>query len=164
MRALLMLLAAWGLLTLNPAQAQKSRHEDWMADLSSDTYSEAYTTNDSNSVLGIYCKDKCMAYVDPNINCEVSSKYSIFVNSSLGAVAIDTTCVHLKDRQIRVLDKLDLILEQSKSGDRIGFAFALKDGSFKVVRFSMNGSAVAIRRALTHIIEKNRSSTRDRVL
>ena len=146
------------------AQAQKARHEDWMVDLGSSTYSEAYTTNDSNSVLGIYCADKCMAYVDPNLNCDVNSKYNLFVNSSMGAVAMDATCVHLKDRQIRVLDKLDLILEQSKSGDRIGFAFALKDGSFKVVRFSMNGSGTAIRRALSHIIEKNRTGTRDRVL
>jgi hypothetical protein len=150
----------WGSL----AHAQKARHEDWVVDLSSGTYSEAYTSNDSNSVLGIYCVDKCMAYVDPNINCDVNSKYNLFVNSSMGAVAMDATCVHLKDRQIRVLDKLDLILEQSKSGDRIGFAFALKDGSFKVVRFSMNGSATAIRRALSHIIEKNRTGTRDRVL
>lgn len=83
--------------------------------------------------------------------------------SALGAVAIDTTCVHLRDRPIRLLDKLDLILEQSQLGDRIGFAFALKDGSFKVVRFSMTGWAMAIGRALAPIVEKNRSSTRDRV-
>jgi len=156
-----LLVLLWAICGL--AQAQKSQVEDWIVDLSG-SYSEAFTTNDSNSVLGIYCMDRCMAYVDPNINCDVNGKYSIFVNAAAGAVVVDATCVHLRDRQIRVLDKLDLILEQSRAGERIGFAFALRDGSFKVVRFSMNGSSPAIRRALNHIIEKNKSSTRDRVL
>jgi hypothetical protein len=71
----------------------------------------------------------------------------------VGAVTMGTTCVHRKDGQIRVLDKLDPVLEQAWSGERIGFAFALKDGSLKVLRFSIHGLGAAIRRALSHIVE-----------
>ena len=48
----------------------ESIHGDWRVDLGQD-YSEAYTTNSSKSLLGIFClgDGDCFAYLDDKTTC-----------------------------------------------------------------------------------------------
>ncbi len=144
-------------ITCGAVNAEPRTIRDWAVDLST-KYSEAYTYNDSKSLFGIYCTEKCFFYISPKgISCEEGADSIVLVNSKNSALAVSGVCRKLGDRFIRVFNEFDSIFNAVKEGDNIGFAFAMQDGGFNVTRFGLKGSNNAINQALDNAI-KNKSS------
>jgi hypothetical protein len=143
------------------AIAQKKNIGHWRIDLTSD-YSEAFTSNETDSMFGMWCTQKCVFYISPNkISCEVGSKYTVLMNSDRHAGSIETNCLKIGDRFVRIFSDFNIIQESVNQGGNIGFAFALANGEFHVSRFSLHGIQTAIKEALTHASSRNRTGVRD---
>ena len=130
------------------AEAQISK--EWHWDLSSsDEYAYAATVNSDGRVLGQYCyysDSSCVYLVRLGIICEADSEYPSILNSDAGAADVRLICGHEIDGEnvffINPFDDVDNIV---LSASTVGFAVALEEGTFKVVRFSLSGSTHAIK-------------------
>jgi hypothetical protein len=144
------------LITSGAVHAEPRAIRDWIVDLTT-KYSEAYTYNDSKSLFGLYCTEKCFFYISPKeISCEEGADSVVLVNSKNSAQAVTGVCKKLGDRFIRVFNEFDSIMNSIKDVDNVGFAFAMQDGGFNVSRFGLKGSHSAINQALDNAI-KNKS-------
>jgi hypothetical protein len=85
-------------LTCGGVHAEPKAVRDWVVDLTS-KYSEAYTYNDSKSLFGLYCTEKCFFYISPKeISCEEGADSVVLVNSKNSAQAVTGVCKKLGDR------------------------------------------------------------------
>lgn len=136
---------------------------DWSVDVSNE-YSEAYIYNGTNSLFGMICYDKCLFYISPSkISCIENAKYQVFMNAENEAISIDTECLKLQGRFVRIFQDFDTVNIAIRDSTFIGFAFAMKNGEFNVSRFSLNGAQNAIKQALENAIKlKNNKSTMNR--
>ena len=136
--------------------------QDWLVDLTVE-YSESYTYNETQSLFGMICYDKCIYYLSPvSITCQEGSEYSILMNAESDSRAIDTRCIKMQDKFIRVLLDFDTVHKATLNSTYIGFAFSVKGGAFNVSRFSLKGAKSAITQALTNSLNtKKNSSNRD---
>ena len=124
--------------------------KDWHWDLSySDEYAYAATVNSDGRTLGQYCyyaDNSCVYLVTLGITCEASAEYPSILNSNTGAADVSLICGHTYQGEnvffIKPFDDVDIIV---MSANTIGFAVAMEEGTFKVVRFSLSGSTHAIK-------------------
>lgn len=124
---------------------------DWSEDVSNDGSAlYAATSNDSGAILGEWCypsTGKCNWLIGLDGNCEQDSAYPILANSDSGAASVMIRCggkvgnTGLSQFAIVEYKDLESLMVDSKM---IGFAFPLKSGQFRVVRFSLTGSHAVV--------------------
>lgn len=144
-RVLLILVLAFA-----PMSANAYKSGDWQVDIAGET-SEAYTVSDTGATFGILCAKKsasCVFYITSPTTCEQEATMPLIGNSDEGAISVTGTCTILDDAgrkvHVQVLSPFDTVELAVKMSRTIGFAMPLKDGQFRVYRFSLAGSATAI--------------------
>ena len=142
------------LLAFQVSANERITYQNWIVDAGSET-TEAYTANDSNSSLGLFCGGTtCVFYLNPNLNCQPNTKNAVLMNGSSQSAAITMQCTLVGKHYFQILDPFDQVLNAVKAGGNIGFAVALQGGAFSVYRFSLNGAAPALQRALDEAAKK----------
>ncbi len=155
-------------------QAQK-QSADWVALTTGDEFYSALTVNDSGNVFGQWCffdSGNCMYLVSLTTACESGSNYSILANTDAGAQMLSLKCFGPYDtdsgkRHRYAFSDFDVIDGLVRKANKVGFAMALQDGYFNVVRFTLATSNAAIdnmREAVLARMAKQkggRQSTRD---
>lgn len=130
------------------SHAEKSKSGDWILDIDGDSdFTEAFTANQSGSALGFICSisaNKCFYYISPQTTCEVGATGVILVNSDAGALSATTKCTKLSSAYYSVIQETNDIHSAVIESNNIGIAIPMKDGQFKVVRFSLRGANAAI--------------------
>jgi len=128
--------------------AEPQISKDWAWDLSGNEYAYAVTVNAEGRVLGQYCyysDSSCVYLVSLGILCKSGSEYPSILNSNAGVAEVRLICGHMYNDEnvffIKPFDDVDALLKQA---DNVGFAVAMEQGTFKVVRFSLSGSTYAI--------------------
>ena len=128
--------------------AEPQISKDWIWDLAGDEYVYAATVNSDGRVLGQYCyfsDSSCVYLVSLGILCESGSEYPSILNSSAGVAEVRLVCGHMYQGEnvffIKPFDEVDNLVKQANN---VGFAVAMEEGTFKVVRFSLSGSTYAI--------------------
>lgn len=133
---------------------EKIAYQNWIVEIGADT-TEAYTANDSNSSLGLFCGGTtCVFYLNPNLNCQPNTKNAVLMNGSTVSAAIGMQCTLVGQHYFQILDPFDQVLNAVRAGSNIGFAVALQGGAFSVYRFSLNGALLALQRALDEAAKK----------
>lgn len=133
---------------------EKITYQNWVVEIGPET-TEAYTVNDSNSSLGLFCGgSNCVFYLNPNLNCQPNTKNAVLMNGSTISAAIGMQCTLVGKHYFQILDAFDQVLNAVKAGGNIGFAVALQGGAFSVYRFSLNGALPALQRALDEASKK----------
>ena len=133
---------------------EKIPYQNWVVEIGAET-TEAYTANDSNSSLGLFCGGStCVFYLNPNLNCTPNTKNAVLMNGSAVSAAIGMQCTLVGKHYFQILDPFDQVLNAVKAGGNIGFAVALQGGAFSVYRFSLNGALPALQRALDEAAKK----------
>lgn len=133
---------------------EKIAYQNWVVEIGPET-TEAYTANDSNSSLGLFCGgSNCVFYLNPNLNCQPNTKNAVLMNGSTISAAIGMQCTLVGKHYFQILDAFDQVLNAVKAGGNIGFAVALQGGAFSVYRFSLNGALTALQRALDEAAKK----------
>jgi hypothetical protein len=115
----------------------------WIVDTEGD-WVEAWTDNESGSEFGLLCSSDCMIYLDFRVACEEGEDYPAMVNSGGGALAITMRCHHYEERQIFIAEATGDYIDMLQQDKEVGFAFPLKDGLFRVARFSTQGGYEAV--------------------
>ncbi|MRI35503.1 hypothetical protein EOPP23_21320 [Endozoicomonas sp. OPT23] len=148
------------------SNAEVIKSEKWNWDLSHKDYAYAATINDTNRILGQYCyyaDSTCYYLVSLGITCETGDEYPSLINTDSTATTINLICGHKYNNEnvffIKPFDQIDKIVKKS---NKVGFAVAMENGEFKVVRFSLNGSSKAIENMLlgAEAIKENKSVER----
>lgn len=135
---------------------EKLSYQNWVVEVGTET-TEAYTVNDSNSSLGLFCGGStCVFYLNPNLNCQPNTKNAVLMNGSTVSAALGMQCTLVGKHYFQILDPFDQVMNAVKAGGNIGFAVALQGGAFSVYRFSLNGSLPAIQRALEEASRRGR--------
>ena len=133
---------------------EKITYQNWVVEAGPET-TEAYTVNDSNSSLGLFCGGTtCVFYLNPNLNCQPNTKNAVLMNGAAVSAAIGMQCTLVGKHYFQILDSFDQVLNAVRTGSNIGFAVALQGGAFSVYRFSLNGAVPAIQRALDEAPKK----------
>jgi hypothetical protein len=136
---------------------EKIAYQNWVVEIDPET-TEAYTVNDSNSSLGLFCGGStCVFYLNPNLNCTPNTKNAVLMNGSTVSAAIGMQCTLVGQHYFQILDAFDQVLNAVKAGGNIGFAVALQGGAFSVYRFTLNGSLPALQRALDEASKKRQA-------
>lgn len=137
------------------AHAKPKISKDWEWDINIDNegseYAYARTLNTEGRILGQICfisDGSCLYFVNLGVTCETNSITPSLINSDKATTSVSLVCnskhpnynnvFYVSKTQFNDVHKIVL------SADNIGFAVAMKSGSFKVVRFSLSGSTHAI--------------------
>lgn len=141
--AIVLLMMTW----TGCATAQKT-FGDWHSDTSDPNANWALTVNDSGQGFGQFCdlaERMCYYVLAFDQTCEKGSTYPILVATDLEAVHQELLCDGPGENKyryfLRDFTKMDDLVRQSA---RIGFAVALQQDQFLVIRFRLNGAVKAI--------------------
>jgi hypothetical protein len=144
------------------AYAEKSKSGDWWLDLdSSADLTEAFTANQSGSTLGFLCiisTGNCLYYVSPQTTCEAGHTGVILINSDVGALFSTTKCMKLGTTYYSVIQETNDVHSAITKSNNIGIAIPMKDGQFKVVRFSLRGANATIGAAAERAANSSKKS------
>jgi hypothetical protein len=136
---------------------------DWTLAMYADGSGEAYTSNSSGSLFGLYCATKCFFYLRERRDCIEGDFYPVLINFQGGADYLQMVCAKLAGLHfpVYVLNDVDKLITATSRSRQIGFAMPLEDGEFAVSRFSLNGSNRAISSLLhsTHYGKPNSKSS-----
>jgi hypothetical protein len=128
--------------------AEEQISKDWIWDLSEHDYAYAATGNREGSVLGQFCyysNGSCVYMVDLGIACQPDNEYPSILNSDAGVAEVRLVCSELSQgKYVFFVTPFDYVDNIVKQADNVGFAVAMEEGVFKVVRFSLSGSNHAI--------------------
>jgi len=97
--------------------------------------------------FGQYCfleMESCMYLANLAVECNEDSDYPGIVNSDAGVIAVTLGCMELNDEYYLSLSPFDDVDGLVREGSKLGIVLPLQDDEFKVVRFSLSGSAYAI--------------------
>ena len=143
------------------AEPRSASVKDWSFKLFDDGSAGAQTLNDSGLALGVYCAaaKNCQAYLLASMDCEENGKYPVLMNSTSGAQALNTTCANIstpdsKPRFALFFDDFEAVVSLMFKDRVAGFSIPMADGTFKVSRFSLDGSNEALT-AVNQAITKN---------
>lgn len=147
----------------------------WHVGKNSDSYPYMYTVNDSGNFLGHWCDDevdKCFWMLGSKTKCDVGIQIPAIANSSTGVRHVTLHCAEPKviaGQTVwrNIIDGGEGFETVITSGDKISIAIPLEGESFKVIRFSLAGSAAASNRwvsLLKEAVGKKDASTKDAVL
>jgi hypothetical protein len=147
--ALTLLLLAFALAT--PGSADETSIGDWRVGTTAGLDSlYAATINDSQNGLGQFCypaQGSCLWLLTLPTMCTQGQAVPVLVNSDAGAYYLRLTCLDaLPSGHYRYVfsefAEVDNVIRRAAS--QIGFAVALADGTFRVVRFSLRGALPAL--------------------
>jgi len=134
--------------TLNAWAIEEIRYQDWAVQLGVDT-AEAYVSNKDNTSFGFFCKEeKCVYYLNLNLNCPTSTKNPVLMSGGEISAAFMMTCANLGGRTFQIFDDPEIVNKAVKSSKAIGFSMALPGGAFIVSQFSLNNAQAAIERVI----------------
>lgn len=142
------LLCIFSILYSSVSYSEIQTSKDWVWNFD-DEFAYAATMNDSERLLGQFCKyddGVCTYRVTFGASCEKDSDYPSILNSSLGSHSVNLVCLYNADdgEGVFAISPFEKIDELVKKSDSIGFAVPMDDSKFKVVRFSLSGSTYAI--------------------
>lgn len=149
--------------------AEPQISKDWVWDLSGNEYVYAATLNSDGRILGQYCyfsDSSCVYLVSLGITCESGSEYPSILNSNAGVTDVRLICGHKYQGEnvffIKPFDDVDNLIKQASN---VGFAVAMEEGTFKVVRFSLSGSTYAIEmmRLGAEMLNEKKSNSKQKV-
>ncbi|GAA5317318.1 MAG: hypothetical protein AseanaTS_25230 [Candidatus Pelagadaptatus aseana] len=130
------------------ALAEPKLSKDWAWDLSGSDYAYAATHNAEGRVLGQYCyfnEGACFYQVSLGVTCNKGAQYPSILNSSSGAAEVRLVCSHRQNGDnVFVVAPFEGVDKLVKEASDLGFAVAMEQGQFKVIRFSLSGSEHAI--------------------
>ncbi|PLX98412.1 MAG: hypothetical protein C0623_12110 [Desulfuromonas sp.] len=130
--------------------SEGEQFKDWMVDFSDAGFIYAATISDTGNVFGQYCfieTEHCVYLIGMKTACKKDSEYPVLINSDKGAYNTSFICggyLSKIDKYQYYFSDFDLIDKAAKKGNLIGFALPLQSDRFKVVRFSLRGSADSI--------------------
>jgi hypothetical protein len=135
-----------------PARAQQQM-KAWSVAKFDNGMAVAGTQNESGSVLGLACNSsgQCVVFMTPasQFQCVNGSKHPIFVNSNSGAALLQTVCARVpqggKKRIVLVFEDFEQVTKLILRDEMAGFCIPMTSGNFRVVRFSLSGSARALK-------------------
>jgi hypothetical protein len=164
------LLSLVGLVIPSPGNAQRTVSGDWAVDIQP-AAQEAYTTNASQSMLGVLCfveNRSCVFYFKSETDCINGQKSVAMVNGASGAFSTTVSCVKIDGANgaqipVQKIDDFGDMKTALESGNEIGIAVPLKSGQFAVSRFSAFGASTAIQQAMT-LPKPSATRSRDQVL
>lgn len=124
--------------------------KNWYVEFSDKDSIYAATFNDTGSAFGQFCfqsNQSCIYLIGLNTSCEIGSKYPVLINTDVGTSVQEIYCDgQLEKGSYRyAFTDFSEIDELIKTASRIGFALPLKGDQFKVIRFSLEGAATAIK-------------------
>jgi hypothetical protein len=120
-------------------------YQNWVVDISSNN-TEAHTINESGSSFGLFCSgDTCLFYLHQNYDCKPGEKYSALINSGSLSGPVTLQCTKINGSTFQIIDPFNLVLDACKNFAIVSFAIPLSDGRFTIARFSLAGSAEAMR-------------------
>lgn len=151
---------------------------DWTVGLDDSGAPYMVTANESGNLFGKWCDLEQMScfwmIATSDTTCDQNSEYPILGNTSGGAFHTTMTCSTTTRLSGKVYhrsllsgpDQLDKMTAQQ---GRIGFAVPMAAGTFKAIRFSLNGASDAFTRFVAlgvaaskkQIERKQRSGTKD---
>jgi hypothetical protein len=127
---------------------QSEQYGDWSVQSLGGTMYMASTGNSSGSKFGEICDaDGCLAFFNPQVECEDGHRYPALVNSPSGAVNVVLTCKKIDDLYLLTLPDATTLTDPLSIGGELGIAFPMQSGQFAVSRFSMTGGLRACARA-----------------
>ena len=110
----------------------------------------AIVANDSDDLFGEYCDPRpegaCQWLLVMPLPCETGSKAPAIANSDAGAESFTVQCLgpNSAGKYRYAFSPFDQMEDLIKRSSRIGLAFPLEQDQFRVVRFQMSGSSVAL--------------------
>ena len=132
--------------------AQDYKSGDWAVVKSVPDLQIAKVISGENTT-GVVCylsRQVCEAYVVLSSDCDNGAKYPLLLNTPIGAFPSLATCRHLSPTmKIFVIDEFDQMIPAFESGGEVGFATPMKNGQFRVTRFSTTGATAALKDART---------------
>lgn len=110
---------------------------------------EAYTSPNNNSTFGLYCqKNQCIFYLHDALLCQPGLVSPVLMSSVNASASLTIQCTEVHGKTFRILDPFVTVLSTIKQGGVVSFAMPLKNGTFGIVNYSLQGSDAAIKRAL----------------
>ena len=119
------------------------RFQDWVvADFT--TFIDSWTSNESGSIFGVACGSTCIAYVNSGIGCDKGDEYPALISLPDGVRSVMLRCYDLGNHKLLATPFTVNWVDAVAHGGTVGVAMAMKDGSFSVHRFSLNGIIQAL--------------------
>lgn len=122
--------------------------KDWFYVTEGEQFHFAATVNAAQHILGQYCylkSGECMYLVGLGITCEEGHEVPALINSNAGAVQVQLVCTGKVQGQnvlaIKPFSRIDKVVREAVY---LRIAVPMKNGAFKVSRFSLAGSTYAI--------------------
>ena len=146
--------------------AAAQSYGDWSVGASDDgAIVTAETRNESGASFGLLCftgNGDCMWSLDTQPDCEHGALYPIMANTESGAYSLAMRCAKSGTAKRLVFTDFAPLEEiVTNSQGRVGFAIPMKDGQFRVVRFSMRGAHLASKQASDITANVHKASTKD---
>ena len=145
--------------------ASEVRFGSWQSASDSEkSYFVAATSNDSGNTMGVTCyvsTETCYWILITGHACDIGGNYIALVNAGAGAKAVELKCIKVQDVKMLVFTDFEAIESTIRANSRAGIAFPMQDGTFVVMRFSLDGANSAIDHAKEKAAEEAGKSTRD---
>jgi hypothetical protein len=145
------------------AYAQTRMSKDWVWDTTGGEYFFAATVNADGRSFGQYCYHEngmCYYLADLGVVCDENDEYPSLVNSSTGVISVTLICGHkFQGNNVFYIKPFDDINQIAIEANQIGFAVAMDEGTFKVVRFSLSGSnhAIEMMKSAAELVQQNKT-------
>jgi len=127
------------------------RAREWIWNVDDPDLPYAATANSAGNLLAQFCvpsDGNCFYAVSLGIDCDEGDEYTALANTKGGATTVDLVCGTEHDEETGahafVFQDFGEIDDLVRTYDRIAFAVAMRDGEFKAVRFSLDGSNQAL--------------------
>lgn len=111
---------------------------------------EAYTSPNVNSTFGLYCSEgQCIFYLYDPMRCQPGSVSPVLMSGVDSAASVSVRCSQVGNNLFQILEPFNAIFETIKRGMVVSFAKPLSDGTLAVHTYSLQGSNLAVNRALS---------------
>ena len=130
--------------------SELAAYGDWRVQVTPASSSvEAYVSPDDHSTFGLYChENQCVFYLHDALLCQPGLVSPVLMSSVNSAASLSILCSQVHGKTFRILDPFVTVLNAVKQGGVVSFAMPLQNGTFGIVKYSLQGSDAAIKRAL----------------
>jgi uncharacterized protein YqgC (DUF456 family) len=148
---LMLLLLSLGAFAADPVAVKSWAYQDF-----GNGSTLALTKSNRGAILGVYCAlGGCQIVLGTSMACRAGNHYTSLASSDSGARAVEGTCINIssaaeKPRYVLALSDFTTMLTVLLQDHSIAFAVPAADGTFVVVRFSLEGANEALA-AINHI-------------
>ncbi|WP_280815489.1 hypothetical protein [Variovorax sp. TBS-050B] len=153
------------------AHAQTAIGPWYVSDMNDGAGSFVGTINDSGGMFGKYCyvnSQSCVWMMTADVGCEAGSEYPVLLNSDSGAALVTVSCKPIDGKNRYFFNSYTDVDDAVARSSRIGFAFPMESGQFRVTRFDIRQSTAAMKALETRMRKRperpGRPATRDTTL